>query len=156
MSEGLLSDDPDDEPDPGRLLFEFVRYWSRRNDGPVSTRAQGRLVIVTQAAHTVSLRRAATVNAIADEIGIDQSGASRLIKDAIDAGYLEVGAVGIDARRRRVSVTPAGTRMLAQAHEWQEAVFEELTDSWSTRQRRDFARGMRALLHASHGRTSGC
>ena len=65
---------------PGQVLFEFVRHWSRRTAPDIAE--QGRLVLVVESVYAVSGRRAATINAVAHEIGIDQSGASRMVKEA--------------------------------------------------------------------------
>lgn len=152
----------DCEPGPGQVLFEFVRHWSRRwtasgERGPAGqdaadqgTAEQGRLVLVTEAVHSLSQRGEATVNAIAREIGIDQSGASRLVKSAVTAGYLELRLPRADGRRREVSITPAGIAMLGDAHKWQERIFATLTEHWTSRQRDDFRQAMVSLLERSH------
>jgi MarR family transcriptional regulator, organic hydroperoxide resistance regulator len=137
---------------PGQVLFEFVRHWSRRwaQAGDAHAAEQGRLVLVTEAAHSLSQRGATTINALAHEIGIDQSGASRLVKSAVAAGYLQLTTPDSDGRRREVSVTPAGVSLLDQAHQWQEAVFDRLTEQWTARQRGEFQRAMTSLLQRSH------
>lgn len=107
-------------------------------------------MLVCEAVHTLSLRAIpATVNAIAQEIGIDQSGASRLIKSATAAGYLVMAASAPDGRRRESSLTRAGRSMLDQAHRWQEEVFAELTRGWSEKKRRDFQQAMTDLIERS-------
>jgi DNA-binding MarR family transcriptional regulator len=155
---------PDGEPGPGQVLFEFVRHWSRRwvasgEPGPAEqegtaeqagTAEQGRLVLVTEAVHSLGQRGEATVNAVAHEIGIDQSGASRLVRSAVAAGYVEMRPSRADGRRREVSVTPAGIRMLDEAHRWQERTFGALTEHWTSRQRDDFRQAMVSLLERSH------
>ncbi len=51
-------------------------------------------MLVCEAVHSLSERGvAATINAIAHEIGIDQSGASRLVTSATTAGYLADGGI---------------------------------------------------------------
>ncbi|WP_245681612.1 MarR family winged helix-turn-helix transcriptional regulator [Actinomadura kijaniata] len=128
---------------PGRLLFAFVRHWSRRAsaaDHDVAER--GRLVLVTEAVHSLTQRGiAATVNAVAHEIGIDQSGASRLVKSATDG------------RRRQMTVTPSGWAMLERAHDRQEQVFDRLTEGWSEQRRLDFQRAMADLIGRSYALT---
>ncbi|TNH30793.1 winged helix-turn-helix transcriptional regulator [Micromonospora orduensis] len=137
---------------PGQILFAFVRHWSRRSSVSGQTVAeQGRLVLVTEAVHSLTQRGvAATVNAVAHEIGIDQSGASRLVKSATEAGYLSMRASATDGRRRQATVTSSGHTMLAQAHGWQEQVFDRLTRGWSERQRRDFQQAMTDLIDRSY------
>jgi DNA-binding MarR family transcriptional regulator len=131
----------------GQILFRFVRHWSRRDSGG----EQGRLVLVSEAVHTLSQRGApATVNAIAHEIGIDQSGASRLIKDAAAAGHVIMTASPADGRQREASLTPAGRTMLEQAHRWQEDIFGQLTTGWSEKKRHDFQQAMTDLMDRSY------
>lgn len=136
---------------PGQVLFHFVRHWSRRSVAGDTGGEQGRLVLVCEAVHALSLREtSATVNAIAQEVGIDQSGASRLIRSATAAGYLVMAASATDGRRREASLTSAGQSMLDQAHRWQEEVFAELTRGWSDKQRRDFQQAMTGLIERSY------
>src|SRR5699024_202048 len=92
----------------------------------------------------------ATVNAIAQEGGIDQSGASRLIKSATAAGYLVMAASATDGRRREASLTSAGRAMLDQAHRWQAEVFADLTRGWRDTKCRDFQQGMTDLMDRSY------
>ena len=137
---------------PGQVLFGFVRHWSRRSSASDhNAAAQGRLVLVTEAVHSLTQRGImATVNAVAHEIAIDQSGASRLVKSATEAGYLTMQASETDGRRRQAKVTSSGHTMLEQAHAWQEQVFDRLTQGWSERQRRDFQHAMTDLIDRSY------
>lgn len=138
-------------PGPGQSLFAFVRHWSRRSPTDDDELAErGRSVLVTEAVHALTLRGdPATVNAIAREIGIDQSGASRLIKNATQAGYLTMRPGATDARVRTATITPAGHILLDQAHAWQEQVFAQLTAGWSDRRRHEFHRAMTDLMSRS-------
>lgn len=140
------------DPGPGQLLFHFVRHWSRRQVTGESGGEQGRLVMVCEAVDALDRRGAsATINAIACEIGIDQSGASRLVGTATTAGHLVMAVSAVDGRRREARLTAAGRVMLEQAHHWQEEVFARLTAGWSDRRRRDFQRAMTDLLEQSYG-----
>ncbi|MEV4074811.1 MarR family winged helix-turn-helix transcriptional regulator [Nonomuraea fuscirosea] len=136
---------------PGQALFAFVRYWSRRppaGNGEMAER--GRLVLVAEAVHALARRgSAATVNAVAQEIGIDQSGASRLVKAATQAGYLAMRPSDADGRQRQATLTSSGHTLLDQAHDWQERVFDRLTEGWSERRRRDFQQAMTELIERS-------
>lgn len=137
---------------PGQALFGFVRHWSRRwnasSDGGAAQ--QGRQVLVTEVVQALSARGVATINAVAHEIAIDQSGASRLVKEAVGAGYLEMKPSDTDARRRDVSITAAGIELLEDAHRWQEAMFDQLAEHWTARQRDEFHRALLRLLERSH------
>ncbi|GAA4953363.1 hypothetical protein GCM10023224_42890 [Streptomonospora halophila] len=139
-------------PGPGEVLFAFVRHWSRRSSaGDAAAAEQERLVLATEAVDSLNRRgTAATVNAVAREIGIDQSGASRLIRTAAEAGYLTMRGSPTDGRRRQANVTPSGHSLLEQAHAWQERVFDRLTEGWTEQQRRDFQQAMTALIDRSY------
>jgi len=135
----------------GQVLFQFVRHWSRRSVAADTGIDQGRLVLVCEAVHALNLRAApTTVNSIAEEIGIDQSGASRLIKSAAAAGYLVMASSATDGRRREVSLTEAGRSMLDHAHRWQDDVFAALTRGWSDKKHRDFQQAMTDLVERSY------
>lgn len=108
-------------------------------------------MLVCEAVYSLSLRTTpTTVNAIAQEVGIDQSGASRLIKSATAAGYLVMAASATDGRRREASLTSAGRSMLNQAHLWQEEVFAEMTKAWNDKMRCDFQQAMTDLVERSY------
>ena len=104
-------------PGPGQTLFRFVRLWSRRwtatgaADGP----ERGRDVMVVEA---VSARApaAASVRDVAEQLGLDHSGASRLVAGAVDRGLLRPAPGSGDRRQRRVEVTPRGARLVEDAH----------------------------------------
>lgn len=135
----------------GETLFAFVRHWSRRWQGPdAAQRAErGREVLVVEAVHALSRRPPVTVNDVAAELAIDQSGASRLVAGAAAGGFLAVAPSPTDGRRRTVALTPAGEELLRSAHAWQEAVFARLTEDWTADERAAFHRGMTRLLGGS-------
>lgn len=136
---------------PGQVLFHFVRHWSRRDVAADAGGGRGRAVLVCEAVHALERHRIpATVNAVAHELGIDQSGASRLITSATADGYLTRAAAPTDARRRHVALTSDGRDMLEQAHRWQEAVFAQLTTDWPDQRRRDFHLAMTDLMERSY------
>lgn len=133
---------------PGQTLFEFVRYFSHHT--PETGAVQGRLVVVVEAVHAL-IRRGVppTINAVAREVGIDQSGASRWITSATERGYLELHDSASDGRSRLATVAPAGHELLADAHAWQQQTFELLTAGWSTERRREFEQAMSDLIDRS-------
>lgn len=144
---------PSAAPGPGQTLFTFVRHWSRRTAAGADEQAnsdRGRLVMVVEAVNSLALQGIpATVNAVAEEIGIDQSGASRLITAAVDAGHLTLQRSPTDGRRREARPTDSGHTLLEGAHRWQEEVFDRLTPDWSAGRRGDFHRAMTELIERS-------
>lgn len=136
---------------PGQLLFEFVRYWSHRAAGDSTIARQGRLVMFTEAVNSLVQRgRKATVNAVAHELGIDQSGASRLLSDAHSAGYVRTTRDPQDQRRRNITITQEGFTALGEARAWQEEVFATLTVNWPQERRDGFQQAMADILDQSH------
>jgi DNA-binding MarR family transcriptional regulator len=131
----------------GRTLFEFVRFWSRRGGS-----SRGRDVLVTETVHALRSRAEVTVNDVAAELGLDQSGASRMVTHAVDEGYLAAHPSPLDARRRTITVTPAGAQLLADAHRWQDEVFASLTSDWTDSERAGFEQAMVRLLSRSRER----
>jgi DNA-binding MarR family transcriptional regulator len=139
-----------DSRGPGQSLFRLVRFWSRRwtGAGQAVELEHVRDVMVTEAVASLSQRDAATVNAVANELGIDQSGASRFIAQAVQRGYLQKAAAQQDARARVLHVTPAGEDLLRAAHEWQETVFADLTAGWPEQDVRQLQSYLERLLDA--------
>lgn len=90
------------------------------------------------------------MNAVASEIGIDQSGVAPLEKNAADAGYAVMATWQTDGRKGEVTATPSGDAGLQEAHARQEQVFDELTVGWSRLRREEFHAGMPALLRHSY------
>jgi DNA-binding MarR family transcriptional regulator len=131
---------------PGQMLFQFVRFWSRRWTGAGSgvDVERGRDVMVTEAVIVHSDRGGATINQVAEELGIDQSGASRMVADAVARGYLSKEPA-VDARQRVVQVTEHGRELVTQAHAWQETTFANLTADWTPADVEQFTRLMHRL-----------
>jgi MarR family transcriptional regulator, organic hydroperoxide resistance regulator len=131
---------------PGRTLFNFVRHWSRRWTGTDARADRGRDVMVIEAVLAYGTL-GTTINGIAAGLGIDQSGASRMAASAVARGYLAV-APSPDARTRLLLVTETGNVLAAQAHIWQEQVFQDLTRTWTADEVAVFAHLMNRLIGA--------
>ncbi|MGI5217149.1 MarR family winged helix-turn-helix transcriptional regulator [Nocardia sp. CA-290969] len=138
-----------DPADGGPALFRLVRFWSRRWSGHVfdhrPAEAAGdttRIQHIQTLEAVAAARRAheeATVSDVATQLGIDHSGASRMVRDAATAGYLTRTASPHDRRRVVLELTEPGERLLAAAHAWQRESFEQLIATWPARDRRQFA-----------------
>jgi DNA-binding MarR family transcriptional regulator len=145
-----MAESPHGSGGPGQALFRLVRFWSRRwtGAGQAVELEHARDVMVTEAVASLSPRIGATVNAVANELGIDQSGASRFIAQAVQRGYLQKVPAARDARERVLHVTPAGEDLLRAAHEWQEAVFADLTAGWPEQDVRQLQGYLERMLDA--------
>lgn len=85
------------------------------------------------------------MSAVAHQLGLDHSGASRMVRDATAAGYLRRSESSLDRRRTVLHLTVRGEELLGEARDWQRRTFTELTADWSLRDRRRFAGYLRRL-----------
>ena len=139
---------PHNARDAGPALFQLVRFWSRRWVTQASRDLPGepghaRHVLVVEAVHAG--QPDVTVNTVARQLGVDHSGASRMVREAITAGYLTRAASTHDRRRASVQLTDHGNQLLEGSHQWQRQTFERLTADWSSRDRDQFASYLQRL-----------
>jgi DNA-binding MarR family transcriptional regulator len=134
--------EPGTRADGGPALFALVRFWSRRwinrtsADLPDDLRHAQYIQVVEAVATTEA---EATITSVAHQLGIDHSGASRMVRDATAAGYLSRSESEYDRRRTSLLLTASGERLLADARAWQRTVFAELTAGWNEEDRGRFA-----------------
>jgi DNA-binding MarR family transcriptional regulator len=133
----------------GRALFSLVRFWARRWIVGGSN-AQGRAiqeVLAVEAVAAVSRRGigAVSITDVAQEIGVDQSNASRLVAQAVAAGVLAKARSAEDGRTATLSVTGQGEKVLAASWAHQEATFCQLVKGWAPEDQARFANYLRAL-----------
>ena len=129
----------------GPALFRLVRYWSRRWILRTATELTGEMrhvqhILAVEAVDTAGARTdEVTVATVAHHLGLDHSGASRMVRDATTAGYLVRATSGQDRRRASLQLTDSGRELLAGSHQWQRHTFDELTAGWSPVDRQRFA-----------------
>jgi MarR family transcriptional regulator, organic hydroperoxide resistance regulator len=117
----------------GQTLFAFVRFWSRRwtGTGLGTDQQRGRDVMVVEAVHALlEQQRPTSINDVARELGLDQSGASRMVARAEQQGLVTRRAPGRIGARAAITTTAAGEELLSQAHVWQNEVLRRLTAGW--------------------------
>jgi DNA-binding MarR family transcriptional regulator len=122
----------------GPALFRLVRFWSRRwvavdNDSEPHVMH----VLVLEAIDAAASGGPVSIADVANQLGIDRSGASRMVADAVESGHVRNAASPADARRAALAITDRGADLLTAARAWQERVFEDLVAQWP---RRDAAR----------------
>ncbi|MEJ3651994.1 MarR family winged helix-turn-helix transcriptional regulator [Actinomycetes bacterium KLBMP 9759] len=127
--------------DAGPALFRLVRFWSRRWMNQASTGLTGDMRNV-QHIQTIEAVAAAgpdaTVADVAHQLGLDHSGASRMVRDATLAGHLARATAEHDRRRASLQLTDAGQKLLSASHQWQRDTFEQLTANWTAEDRERF------------------
>ncbi|MFI6922015.1 MarR family winged helix-turn-helix transcriptional regulator [Nonomuraea spiralis] len=135
----------DDSPaDGGPALFQLVRFWSRRWAGQAAgDLGQVQHVLVLEAVRCSG--GDADVGTVAHQLGLDHSGASRMVKDAVAAGHLVRETSEHDRRRAALRLTDSGHALLAAARQWQRHVFDDLTASWDEPDRERFGAYLRRL-----------
>ncbi|GGT39784.1 MarR family winged helix-turn-helix transcriptional regulator [Nonomuraea spiralis] len=128
----------DDSPaDGGPALFRLVRFWSRRWAGQAAgDLGQVQHVLVLEAVQCSG--GDADVGTVAHQLGLDHSGASRMVKEAVAAGHLVRETSEHDRRRAALRLTDSGNALLAAARQWQRHVFDDLTASWDEPDRERF------------------
>lgn len=137
--------DPDSPADGGPALFRLVRFWSRRwitGTGPQlpdDLRHTQHIQVVEAVAAASDSGAEATVATVAHLLGLDHSGAGRMIREAGTDGYVSRTESAVDRRRTALLLTPRGTRLLTGTRQWQRQVFAELTATWSDEDRDRFA-----------------
>ncbi|WP_159079644.1 MarR family winged helix-turn-helix transcriptional regulator [Plantactinospora sp. BC1] len=137
----------------GRVLFSFVRYWSRRWTGVgLGVDAErGRDVMVVEAVAALTGRGVvASVNDVARELGVDQSGASRMVSRAERLGLLSRVRPSVVGGTTAISVTGEGRELLCAAYAWQDEVLRTLTADWSRAEVRTLVELMGRLVEAQH------
>ncbi|THA62114.1 MarR family transcriptional regulator [Streptomyces sp. A0958] len=81
-----------------------------------------------------------TVGAIAEELGTDQSVASRMVSDCIQHGHLRREASQADGRRSVLRLTPEGDALRDRFAAEQRRSFEHITRDWPADERLQLAR----------------
>lgn len=131
--------------DAGPALFRLVRFWSRRWITRTSEELTGEMwhvahILAVEAVDTAGARsNEVTVATVAHHLGLDHSGASRMVRDATTAGYLTRSTSDQDRRRASLQLTDQGRDLLAGSHQWQRHTFDQLTATWTPSDRRRFA-----------------
>jgi DNA-binding MarR family transcriptional regulator len=115
----------------GPALFILVRFWSRRWAGGGVSDAQVGHVLVLEAIAATRHEGVAYIGAVATELGLDRSNASRMLASAVAAGLVTKAVSPQDARRTELALTATGEEMLGAAHAWQQQTFERMTAGWS-------------------------
>ncbi|GII03789.1 MarR family winged helix-turn-helix transcriptional regulator [Planobispora takensis] len=135
-------------------LFRLRRIWARplraRKAAEPQRPVQMSNVMVVHAVHKLSLDvPEVTVGAVAEQLDVDPSTASRLVNDAIAAGLVEREESSVDARRARLVLTGAGGRVLEAVVRYRRAYLDGLMAEWDQADREAFARLLTRFAEAA-------
>lgn len=133
-------------------LLRLRRLWGRpdvvrqiRAPGGKPLQLSNLMVVHAVAA----LREGATVGAVAEQLDVDPSTASRLVGHATDAGLVTRQPSPADARRADLRLTAAGRRVRDQAERSRRAFVDELMAGWTEQEREVFASLLTRLTDAA-------
>jgi DNA-binding MarR family transcriptional regulator len=94
-----------------------------------------------------------TVGAVAEQLSVDPSVASRMVSDCIDSGYLARSASQDDGRRIVIQLTSSGMALRDRFRRLQRQTFERITRDWADAERLEFARLLIKYSEAASGFT---
>lgn len=124
----------------GPALFGLVRFWSRRwmHHGAEADAVVVDIAVL-EAVDAAQRSDDTSVAAVAEQLGIDRSGASRMITRATHHRLLGKFPADDDQRRLQLDITAAGRALLRDARAWQTATFQELVADWPPDDAKRFA-----------------
>lgn len=129
-----------------QALFRLYRLWARR---PLRKRLNmhvgapvdlSQVRVVGAVGTGQELGQEVTVGMVAEQLEIDPSTASRLVNEAINAGYLSRAASSVDARRARLELTDAGRELREAARRFRIDYIDRVMGDWSQEEREELAR----------------
>jgi DNA-binding MarR family transcriptional regulator len=112
----------------------FGRLAEQAGQGPLDLALVGVVDAVEEGGAPV------TVGMVAERLGIDPSRASRLVAQAVQAGYVARVASQEDGRRVGLELTSAGDELARAVHRFRQARFDHAMREWSPEDREAFAR----------------
>ncbi|RJL22747.1 MarR family winged helix-turn-helix transcriptional regulator [Bailinhaonella thermotolerans] len=135
-------------------LFRLRRMWAK----PTRARAGDaqRPVHLSHITVTYAVRALAetspeeiTVGAVAERLDVDPSTASRLVHEAIAAGFVEREPSRVDARRVRLVETELGAKVIERLVKLRREHLQRLMADWDEGERAEFARLFARFADAS-------
>ncbi|MFI0356498.1 MarR family winged helix-turn-helix transcriptional regulator [Actinomadura sp. 9N407] len=88
------------------------------------------------------------VGLVAVRLGVDASRGSRIVAEAVKAGYVRRVASQADGRRIHLELTDAGRELVEAARQTRRARIAEGMKDWTDSERREFARLLGRFVHA--------
>lgn len=107
-------------------------------------------VLVIDAVTRIDDLREVTIGAVADQLSINESTASRLVDASVRGGLIDRSRSGEDARRAVLTLTEDGRALFDRARRYRHAQLSDLLAGWSTGDRADLARLLGRFADAVH------
>ncbi|MBO3750998.1 winged helix-turn-helix transcriptional regulator [Streptosporangiaceae bacterium NEAU-GS5] len=128
-------------------LFRLRRMWSRPGRG--RTVQMSNVMVIHAVQRLSACPGEVTVGAVAEALDVDPSTASRLVNDALTAGFVRREASQVDARRARLVLTETGARVLEAVIRHRRAYLDRLIADWEPQERQALARTLTRLADAA-------
>jgi DNA-binding MarR family transcriptional regulator len=126
---------------PGPTLFRAVRLLGRAPEQQDQRRFSGILVVqAVRGSEERAGKGEVTVRSVGNYMRIAPSTASRLVGDAVDAGYVEAAPSPADRRSSVLRLTAAGRQLLRDSVGYQTRVYEQATSGWTEEDKQTFER----------------
>lgn len=121
-------------------LLRLRRMWARplrsRGDRPVH---MSNVMVLHAVDKLAGACDEVTIGGVAEHLDVDPSTASRLVNDALGAGFVRREESLVDARRVRLVVTPKGRRVLDVVTRYRREYLESLIADWEPAERERLA-----------------
>lgn len=126
---------------PGPTLFRAVRLLGRAPEQQDQRRFSGILVVqAVRGSRDDAEGGEVTVRSVAGYMRVAPSTASRLVSDAVEAGFIEAAPARSDRRSTALRLTASGRHLLRDSVAYQTRVYERATEGWSLEERQTFDR----------------
>jgi DNA-binding MarR family transcriptional regulator len=90
-----------------------------------------------------------SVGLVASRLGVDASRGSRIVAEAVKAGYVRRVASQEDGRRIHLELTGAGRDLVEAARRTRRKAFAAAMKDWTDEERREFARLLTRFVHGT-------
>lgn len=122
------------------LLMRNFSLMGRQHESDLGMDRAGYLLL-----RTLELLGPASINTLADALGLDGSTVTRQVGTMADAGFVEREAHSKDRRVCIVRPTPWGLEQMAQVRERRRTTVVRLTSGWSAHERRTLSKMLARL-----------
>ncbi|MFB4309973.1 MarR family winged helix-turn-helix transcriptional regulator [Actinomadura sp. GTD37] len=141
-----------------RSMVRLRRGMSRQRLGKAAIRDHN-LPVDVQVLHVVDVvdegpgrpGEEMSVGLVAARLGVDASRGSRIVAEAVKAGYVRRVASQEDGRRIHLELTGAGRSVVEATRRTRQEHFAQAMDDWTDEERAEFARLLARFVHSYDG-----
>jgi DNA-binding MarR family transcriptional regulator len=140
-----------------KLITEIIQlHWAVLNFLQTSTRPDlmelDMSMAQIKALFAISIRGTATINEIAEFLGVSQPTASQVVDKVVQGGFAERSEGEQDRRVKQVRLTDKGSDLVSRLYRGSEAPYRETLSQMKTADLQSLRKGLQALLAAANNR----